>query len=486
MNLSKKQEYLIIAGLLVLIFPFFALLAYVHPQGDDFFFAYKMQSQGVFDFVKEMYFTWSGRYSSMFLGAIDPFAYNSIFGLRFSLVLLQLFTIFSIFLLVKSITTKKTSLTKLLIATLSFYIVFINSTISLFEFVFWYPVASAYQLAVALITIFLSLVLFENQNRLSVNIFLFLTAVVIFITIGLIELSIIPLGIISVLNIWANIKLKKNFYPSIVIVVIIIGFSLLMILAPGNYIRHDMIGNTINIKLSITLSIQMAIYTIGYLFQNPVFVLSSILFISFTFLKIKNNQSFSITIPRIKPWLIFLSSFVIIIFIFLPSVLILKHLPPSRVINFVSYFIMIIWVFDIVLIVNYYKNTFSFSIQKGVVSILVATTVIFSFSGVIIIDKNEFAHGNYKSIYFNGNIVKAYYILLFEAGKHDNHMNKRDAIIRNARKNGKAGVQIYPFKHNTSLINFINLNETNYSFNWEAKYYNLDSIYIEPRKKQSP
>ena len=484
--MTKKQEYLIIAGLLVLIFPFFALLFYVHPQGDDFFFAYKMQSQGVLDFVKEMYFTWSGRYFSMFLGALDPFAYNSIFGLRFSLALLQTFTVFSIFLLIKSITVKKISYKKLFIATLSFYIVFINSIISVFEFVFWYPAASAYQFGVALITVFISLIIFEKQNRLSINTFLFLTALVIFITIGLIELSIIPLGIISILNIWADIKLKRNFYPSIVIFVMLLGFSLLMILAPGNYIRHDIIGNTINIKLTILLSIKMAIYTIGYLFQNPVFVLSSILFISFAFLKIKSNQLFSIVIPKIKPRLIFLSSFVIVLSIFLPSTLILKHLPPSRVINFVSYFIIIIWVFDIILIVNYYKDTVSFSIQKGMISIIAATIFVFSFSGVNIVDKNEFAHGNYKSIYFNGNVVKAYYVLLFEAKKYDIHMKNRDTIIRNAQRTGKTGVQIIPFKHNTSLINFINLNETNYSFNWEAKYYSLDSIYIEARKTEVP
>ena len=97
--MSKKQEYLILAVLLVLIFPFFALLLYVHPQGDDFFFAAKVNELGVMGFVKEMYFTWSGRYASMFIGAFDPLRFESIILFRLCLLLLNLFFILSIYFL---------------------------------------------------------------------------------------------------------------------------------------------------------------------------------------------------------------------------------------------------------------------------------------------------------------------------------------------------------------------------------------------------
>ena len=79
MKLSKWQEYGVLALLLLMISPFVILFFYSHPQSDDYFFAIKVNELGVFDFVKELYLTWSGRYFAMFLGALNPWVFGSLF-----------------------------------------------------------------------------------------------------------------------------------------------------------------------------------------------------------------------------------------------------------------------------------------------------------------------------------------------------------------------------------------------------------------------
>ena len=481
MNLSKKQEYLIIAGLLVLIFPFFALLLYVHPQGDDFFFAFKMQSQSLFNFVKEMYLTWSGRYFSMLLGAMDPYTTGSISGLRLSLIVFQVFFITSIFLLLKSILPHKFPFKKTVIISLSFYLLYINSIISPFELLFWYPAASAYQLGLSVITTLISLILFNKKRSLNNYLLIVFGSILIFIGIGLVELTIIPILIITFLNMLFDSYYKKKIRISFYLFVLAISFSLVMILAPGNYMRHDVIGSNIDIGMSLWLALKITFFTLIYSIKNPITIVASILVLPILESIIKNNPFFFN--PKIKPYHIVVASLSIIVLLYFPTTIILKHLPPSRVINFVSYFLLGLWFFTIVFTINYYKNKLSFSISKSVRILLVITLIIFTFSGVFAPNKKEIANNNYKSVFFSGNILKAYYFLVFEAGSFDTQMTNRKTILVKTASKGEKSVEIEPIYYKTSLINFLSINETDYQFNWEAKSYNIDSIYIKAKTK---
>jgi len=487
MNLSKKQEYLIIAGLLVLIFPFFALLLYVHPQGDDFFFAYKMQSQGILDFVKEMYFTWSGRYFSMFLGAVDPWVYESLWGLRFSLVIIQFITISSIYLLVSSFFKPNYSFLKKGIMSLIFYALYINSTLSVFELTFWYPAASSYQLSLAFITMFIAIQFYFHQKRLSKPLYILFSIIMLFITIGLFELAIAPLMIVLMLSLLVDINNTTQLKIKLGFIVVAVVFTLVMILAPGNYVRHSTIGSGIDIVHATALALKTDILVLGFLFKSPTLILISILFISFSYYFIKEKiHHIAFRIPIIKPWVIILASILIISSITFPATLILQHLPPARVLNMVLYFILILWLFDIILIVNYYSTRFSFSISKNMILIITVAALFSIFSGVGVLDKHAFAHGNYKTVYFNGNIIKAYYVLFFEAKDFDKVMNKRLELYKVAKENGGKAIKVDSIKHYTSLNNFMNLNESvfegRYFLTGEADYFGIDSIAVDTQK----
>lgn len=415
----------------------------------------------------------------MFLGALDPFRYNSIWGLRFALVSIQFITILSIYYLVKAIFIKSYSLRRVTIISLFIFVVFINSIISVFEFSYWYPSATAYQFSLALSTFFLGNIILEKSNRISLPKYLLFNSMIATLSIGLIELSIVPLIIMLILSSIYDIKAKKSIKPTIFLLFIVACFGLLMVLAPGNYQRHNSLGASIHLLSAVFLTIKTTIYTLSYLIQNPSFTISIVLI--FSLIVNSNSKLFSVNIPTIKPLILVISSVIIISSIFFPSVLILNHLPPSRVINFGSYFSMIVLLFNILIIAKQVKQKGNFKISRKWIGLFAALIIVFSFSGIHAVNKNEFAHGNYKSIFFQGNILKAYYVFLFEARDFDTEMSLREDLIRRHKKNGAKSVAIKPIIFHTSLHNFLNINENNYEFNWEAKYYNLDSIYIESK-----
>ena len=306
MNLSKKQEYLIISGLLVLIFPFFALLLYVHPQGDDFFFAAKVNEMGVWAFVKDMYFHWSGRYASMFIGAFDPVIYKSLSLLRVELGMFFLLNIFSVFLLFKSILKPAVSNRKILLFTLAFYTVLLNAIPDVFEFLYWFPSVTAYQFGLSLLLLFIANIFFERKKRISKIQYFIFNSLMIFIIVGLLELFIVPIGLALLISIYEEFKNHKSIKTNIGLAFIAFTFSVIMIIGPGNYERV-IVENPTGVIVGFYLAIKSLIYLLGYLFQNPTFVLGNILFMGFGYKLISKERNINFTIPRVHPiWSLFL------------------------------------------------------------------------------------------------------------------------------------------------------------------------------------
>lgn len=487
MTLSKKQEYLIIAGLLVLIFPFFALLLFVHPQGDDFFFATRVNEIGVWDFVKDMYFHWSGRYASMFLGAFDPVIYKSISLLRFELLFLFVFNIFSVFLLIKSVLIQGYPNRKILLYTLLFYTVLLNSIPDVFEFIYWFPSATAYQLGLSLLLIFIANIFFVKNNRLSKVNYLVLNSLIAFVTIGLLELFIIPIGLSLLLNIFIQLQDKKSIKSDLIILFITILFSLVLVLAPGNYIRMN-VENSSGMMDGLFLATKSMIYLLGYLFQNATFVLGSILFFSLSNKAIQEGNIFNYKIPYIKPLWALAFSLLIVYLIFLPSTLALTSLPAGRIFNIAAFIFSVLWLFNIMVFQNYYKEKISFKLPAFYQIIIALAMLLFVFSGIFITNPYEFAKKKKGSVLIYGNILNAYNTLFFEAIPFDKDMKERYKEFNQAQKNDKKTLLVKPLKHRPEMLIFVDITDIqspgNWIFNWEAKYYGLDSIYIEPYEKE--
>lgn len=481
--MTKKQEYLLIIGLLILIFPFFALILFVHPQGDDFFFAAKVNELGVLPFVKDMYLHWSGRYASMFIGAFDPLRFESIYIFRLSLLFFQLSFILSIFTIIKSISKQTTSVRKVIIFSLSFYIIFINGIPDVLEFLYWFPSVTAYQLGLSLHLIFIANYFFNRTNRLSNSKYFIYNSILAIIIIGLIELSVIPLAITSLLFIIASYyNHKRNIKIELIIGIMILIFSLITILAPGNYMRMSDLSLTNRLLGGAILAIKSSIFSIGYLFQNTSFILSSILFISLI-KHLINEKVFAFEIPKFQIKYILLLSIIIIPLILFPATAALSYIPPGRVFNFIQFYIIIIWLIGIILFVNYYKEKYVFKIPYIYNIIISIFVVLFLFSGVFVVDKYKFSKGEKGAIFLNGNILNAYYVLINEASGFDNAMTNKKAFFVKTKSQNKKVVHIKPLDPHPKLLLLVDWNDKQYQNKWvtiwESKYYNIDSIFIE-------
>ena len=480
--MSKKQEYLIIAGLLVLIFPFFALLFYVHPQGDDFFFAAKVNELGVFGFVKDMYFHWSGRYASMFIGAFDPVIYKSLILLRIELGLFLVFNIFSVFLLIKSLIKKEFPNRRILLYTLLIYSVLLNSIPDIFEYLYWYPSVTAYQFGLSLLLVFIANILFKNSRRLSSVKYTLLNSLMAIVLVGLLELFIIPIGISLLLNLFILYRKKKSLKPDLIIILFTIASSLIVVAAPGNYIRIN-VENSYGAIIGMYLAIKSMIYLLGYLFQNATFVLGSILFIGVTNKAIGEGNFFIHKIPFIKPLWSIAFTIIITYFIFLPSTLALTSLPSGRIFDIAAFIFSILWLFNLITFQNYYREKLSFKLSKFYQVIISFAMLLFVFSGFFIINPYEFAQKKKGSVLIYGNILNAFNTWFFQAKPFDKDMKERYNKFNVAQKNNEKTLLVKPLEHHPEMLIFVDITDIQspgtWIFNWEAKYYGMDSICIE-------
>ena len=482
MKLSKWQENGIILGLLILIFPFFALLPYVYPQGDDFFFADKVKSEGTFEFVKDMYLNWSGRYFSMFLGAIDPLSFNSYFLLKIELLLFMVFHFFSIFLLTKSILKPNYSSKKIFIFSLVFYTIFLNAAPDTFELIYWYPSVTAYLLGLSLLLIFIANMIFVDTDRLKPTFYIILNSLIAVMLTGLLELYIIPLLIAISIKVYLNFKSKKPIKREFIIISLIVISAIIVVAAPGNYVR--MTAETpMSVIIGIYLAVKSMIYILGYIFQNPVFVLGSILFISFPNKLIFENKIFNFRIIKLHPlWGIIFLLFITFIML-LPSTIALGKLPPERVFNIAAFVFYILWVVNLINFKTYFNGKINFEISNFYKKSIAIVMIIFVFSGVYVVNPYEFSQKKKDSLLLYGNILNAYKTLFMDAKDYDRDMKERYNSFTEAQRNNKKTLTVKPIEHPSEMLLFLKI--TNISepgtwiFIWEAKYYGMDSIYIE-------
>lgn len=482
MNLSKWQENVLIVGLLILLFPFFGLIRYVFPQGDDFFFAYKVDELGVISFLEYTYFNWSGRYSSMFLGALDPLAFKSIFLLRIELLLFMVFNFFSIFLLIKALLKPSTSSKKILIFSLVFFTIFLNAAPDTFELLYWYPSVTAYLLGLSLLCIFVANMFFVASDRLKPTIYIILNSLIAIISIGLLELFIIPIILSLLLNIYGKYKNQKPIKSEIIILIFGIISSVIVVAAPGNFVRMQ-VESQMNIVIGIYLAIKSMIYILGYIFQNPVFVLGSILFISFPNKLIFKKNIFSFKIIKLHIFWSTLFLLLMTFLILLPSSLATGKLPPGRVFNSAMFIFYLLWILNLINFKIYFNNKVSFKISPLYQRFIAMAMILFVFSGVFVINPYEFSQKKKDSVLLYGNILNAYKTLFLDAKAFENDMNERYDSFIDAQNNNKKTLVVKPLKHTSEMLLFVIITDISepgtWIFNWEGKYFGMDSICIE-------
>jgi len=477
--MTKKQEYLFIIGLLILIFPFFALILFVHPQGDDFFFAIKVNELGIFPFVKDMYMNWSGRYASMFLGAMNPWKNESLLFFRLYLLAFQGVFIISLFYLFKQFAINLGT-NKVMIFTLFFYLIFLHTIPNLFQFLYYYPSVSAYQIGASAQLIFISLFIASLYNYITNNIYLTLSIILTIFIIGLNELFIIPLGCLSILFILIKNKQSKSIKYEMIILSIIIIFSLVVVLAPGNYQRIQCYSNNISISSALLLSAKSFVSILGYYLQSITFILSSLLFVFILKNQITIGNIRRIDISRKQLFFSFFISLIILVILLFPAIYSLKCNPLLKVMNHLAFYFFFIWFSNLYLLSNYYSYDSRPLTPTLFIKVLAISILISIFSSAYITNYDK--HWN-KTIFFNGNYMKVNYTLFFQAKTYDKEITERYDFFSRTKSNLQRTIIIKALTFQPDILVEMPCNNTksdyipNNMFLREKQYYKIDTIY---------
>jgi len=474
----KRFKYILFIGLSILIVPYLLLSLYTFPQGDDFYLLSVGRSLGIFGIIKEMYLNWSGRYFAIFMGAINPGSY--IYTLRISIVIFQLFFIYSLFNLINSLINKVSKLF-LINVSLIIYLVFINILPFLFEFNYWYPSVVAYQFGLSWLMLLWSFLLKKsNYNKLYYYSSITLISVII---IGTNELLIAPF-FITILLFFSNKENRKGvhfyLYSSIVAFAIITN-----IFARGNFIRYPNLNSSFNIINILINTVKTELFIIISFIQNGAFLIFSIILLGTLGKSIISKGLIVVKAPKIHPLKYFIIANITFIIIISPSTIILGHVPAGRIINLYSFFFYTLWIIGIINFVNYHDSLRNFGISKKQLFALSMIGILFLFNGVFVTDRYEFYFGDKKkAVFIYGNSLKINYTLLMEAKKFSNEIQERDSLFQNAYNNHKNTIKVPALKNHPKLLLYDKFYNNQIKGEWyrdeQTNYYYLDSIFIEP------
>lgn len=417
----------------------------------------------------------------MFLGALDPVNLQSNFVLRAELVLYFVFNFFSLYIFSKSILKSTVSNKILLIISLIFNIILLNTIPDIFEYLYWYPSVTAYQLGLSMYLLFIANMFFRSAERIGQKTYFVLNTLIIVFSIGLLELFIVPFLFASSVNIFFKWKNNKLIKAEISILIIGLISAIILLIAPGNYVRmrvekvSDFISGTF-------LALKSLIYLLGYIFQNPIFVFGSILFVGISNTWLIKNAFLQIDLPKLNPIILLILTLGFTFVFLFPASFALGKLPPGRVFNIAAFVFIVLWLYNIYNFQKYFGSKYNFQLPKFFQKTIAVLMFMFVFSGIYVINPYEFSQKKDGSYLLTGNILNAYNTWIYQAKGFEKDMLKQHQEFVKAEEQGKRTLVVKPLNHHPEMLLFADINELGepgtWIFNWEAKYYGLDSIYI--------
>lgn len=242
-NLTQKNN--IIKGLLLatniaFIVYFVVLAIYARPHYDDLHFMWKMQEMSIFDYVKDMYFSRSGRFGGYLLNGIVFSTINAI-GASWFFPLLFIALGILICCYVATETLPKANRFWLCNGVILFYFVYLLTNID-FAVLYWLC-AMGYYLKFPI-----ALLLFYLINKQKLNIWQWIVLTFAIITVGAGNEAFSPLMLVLLFingmyylynnhydfrKTFSDVRVKKMCLIASIIIVLMI----IVIVAPGNYAR---------------------------------------------------------------------------------------------------------------------------------------------------------------------------------------------------------------------------------------------------------
>lgn len=362
--MPERTKYMIlIAVLIIFLLPFLIISAYVHPVADDFTYAFKGLTYGLFDNLYGEYKNWNGRYFSNVLVILNPYNYAGLQGYQMVSVILMLVTPLAFYLLLRTIFEKSSAKTGLIGAALVFTLLYINGMPQLAEGIYWYTGAVTYYTGNILFLLFASLLLMVFQNRLWMKskVIHYTSMVVILLMInGLNEIHVVIMWLFLALA--GSLFLVRNKRLSKVLLsflVISFSFSLILIFSPGNEVRAAYFPEAGKFWHSLFMSSAQTVrFMTGWLFSLPL-LFASLLFLLFAE-KFTGKSPLISASFYLKPWLSLLLLPAVVFAGAFPAYWATGILGQHRTMNVAYFFFILLWFVNLAVFYPYlrrYRNT---------------------------------------------------------------------------------------------------------------------------------
>lgn len=339
------------------LIPFFIFFFFTTPLADDIFYRNYGQDKTTWEFLVHHYNTWTGRYFSNWMMAINPFSITSnpgvyplMMGSLFLVYLFSLYLVIQVLLRNFNVQSKKHSQSRIaFFLTIIITALFIHKMPRVTDTFYWFAGASSHLLPMCLILISVALYLrgLKSPNRSMRTLSVIIVTMVSFIVSGSNETLAVQ---------WLFTLLFVVFYQKIIfqrwekvlflpLVFAIVGFIILYF-APGNAVRAKELQGGHDILL-------LLVKPWGLVAETTVRYISLSLFIVIiaVFPKLKDAQEQLSQKIKSKNsvWLLNLFGLGLFLITFQPSVWTMGGLPPRRVLNNTYLFFLLYGTFLIIL-----------------------------------------------------------------------------------------------------------------------------------------
>lgn len=308
------------SALLLCLLPFLLLGLYTHPSiHDDYLNANSILETGRLGFIKKDYFTWTGRYTELFLKSIlSPLTYkNALLMEKLLSISVILFVILALYIPC-SIIFGKYDGSKI---SLLLMVVFISGLTNISSVFYWSGGATAYTAGIIFSGLFIGF-LYNLKNRRRKR-DLFLSCLFVFLATGCYEVIMMATLWITLSNLVYSKITKKGFADSIILFIVNFASALFLILSPGNSVRAAGVSSGASV-LSVTGLFTSALKSLFFATGAAVSWLDSLQLLLGTLVLlhlINRKENFNVFSIRISPLLVLLWGIVGVSISIFPSVL---------------------------------------------------------------------------------------------------------------------------------------------------------------------
>jgi hypothetical protein len=335
LNKTGRFKYLVLLLLLISLFPYLYISFYANPIADDYCNANWSMGKTFWENFTYLFLYIGGRYSANTLFYFHPLAYHSLKAYKLAPASLIIMTIFSFYYFFRSITSRLFSKINSWNASILFVLLYLFQMPSLAQGIYFYNSACVYQMGLIVSMLYFGLLYEYYCGKFTFNkaVHLFLLAITLIACVGFNEVLTLVLLCFHYLILFLLKEQEKKIGADWIFIVSICTLaSLVMLFAPGNFLRSTHYPDNHNFLRSIVFTgMQMARFGFSWVVSAPL-ILSSLLFAHIIISK-KENIPFFRQRYFFKPWQSVLLLFAILFLCIFPAYWSTNILGQHRTVN---------------------------------------------------------------------------------------------------------------------------------------------------------